>query len=132
MSSTTSNRRRDPGTMTGETIGLLVFVLVVLVGGGSLYAAVRLGHQLDGTAGTLPSDPFAVVIGLFTGKVAWPASGTWIIAAAAVVVLGLATLILHTAGTRRQAIRQAGLPDADAVALRNALVPASDRHDDVL
>jgi membrane protein YdbS with pleckstrin-like domain len=45
---------------------------------------------------------------------------------------GLATLILHTAGTRRQAIRQAGLPDADAVALRDALVPASDRHDDVL
>jgi membrane protein YdbS with pleckstrin-like domain len=45
---------------------------------------------------------------------------------------GLATLILHTAGTRRQAIRQSGLPDADAVALRDALVPASDRHDDVL
>ena len=45
---------------------------------------------------------------------------------------GLATLIVHTAGTRRQAIRQAGLPDADAVALRDALVPASDRHDDVL
>jgi membrane protein YdbS with pleckstrin-like domain len=45
---------------------------------------------------------------------------------------GLATLILHTAGTRQHAIRQAGLPDAVAVALRDALVPASDRHDDVL
>lgn len=45
---------------------------------------------------------------------------------------GLATLIVHTAGTRRHALRQAGLRDADAVALRDALVPASDRHDDVL
>lgn len=94
MSSTTSNRRSDPGAMTGETIFLLVFVLLAVVGGGSLYAAVRFGHQLDGTADTLPSDPFAVVIGLFTGKVAWPASGTWIIAGAALVVLGLAALIL--------------------------------------
>ena len=58
--STTSNRRRDPGTLTGETVALLVFVLVTLVGGGGLYAAVRLGHQLDGTAQGLPSDPFAV------------------------------------------------------------------------
>ena len=94
MSSTTSNRRRDPGTMTGETIGLLVFVLVTVVGGGSLYAAVRLGHQLDGTADSLPSDPFAVVLGLFTGEVGWPASGTWIVAGLAVLVLGLASLFL--------------------------------------
>lgn len=91
--SSTSNRRRDPDTLTGEKIGLLVFVLLTVVG-GSLYAAVRFGHQLDGTAGGLPSDPFAMVIGLFTGKVAWPASGTWIMAGAAVVVLSLAVLIL--------------------------------------
>lgn len=45
---------------------------------------------------------------------------------------GLATLIVHTAGTRLHALRQSGFDDADAVALRNALVPASDRHDDVL
>lgn len=44
----------------------------------------------------------------------------------------LATLIVHTAGTRQRALRVAGLPDADAVALRDALVPASSRHDDVL
>src|SRR3954468_9784522 len=92
--SSTSNRRSDPGALTGETVGLLVFVLVVLVGGGSLYAAVRVGHQLDGTAGGLPSDPFAVVIGVFTGTVSWPAAGTWIIAAAAVVLLGLSALIV--------------------------------------
>ena len=45
---------------------------------------------------------------------------------------GLATLIVHTAGTRQHALRQSGFVDADAVALRDALVPASDRHDDVL
>lgn len=44
----------------------------------------------------------------------------------------LATLIVHTAGTRQHALRQSGFNDADAVALRDALVPASDRHDDVL
>ena len=45
---------------------------------------------------------------------------------------GLATLIVHTAGTRQHALRQSGLLDAEAVALRDALVPASGRHDDVL
>lgn len=45
---------------------------------------------------------------------------------------GLATLIVHTAGTRQHALRQSGLEDADAVALRDALVPDSTRHDDAL
>jgi membrane protein YdbS with pleckstrin-like domain len=45
---------------------------------------------------------------------------------------GLATLIVHTAGTRQHALRIAGLEDADAVALRDALVPDASRHDDVL
>jgi membrane protein YdbS with pleckstrin-like domain len=45
---------------------------------------------------------------------------------------GVATLIVHTAGTRQHAVRQSGLPDGDAVALRDALVPASGLHDDVL
>lgn len=45
---------------------------------------------------------------------------------------GLATLVVHTAGIRTHALRQPGFADADAVALRDALVPASARHDDVL
>ena len=45
---------------------------------------------------------------------------------------GLATLIVHTAGTRQHALRVAGMLDADAVGLRDALVPDASRHDDVL
>ena len=45
---------------------------------------------------------------------------------------GLATLIVHTAGTRQHALRVPGLEDGDAVALRDALVPDPGRHDDVL
>ena len=44
----------------------------------------------------------------------------------------LATLIVHTAGTRQHALRLAGLADADAVALRDALVPQASRDDDVV
>jgi len=36
---------------------------------------------------------------------------------------GLATLVVHTAGSQTQALRQTGLADADAVALRDALIP---------
>jgi uncharacterized protein len=45
---------------------------------------------------------------------------------------GLATLVVHTAGTRLYALRQSGFLDADAVALRDALLPETDRHDDAL
>ena len=45
---------------------------------------------------------------------------------------GLATLVVHTAGSRVHALRQPGFADADAIALRDALVPDSARHDDVV
>ncbi|HLU12920.1 MAG TPA: PH domain-containing protein [Arenimonas sp.] len=45
---------------------------------------------------------------------------------------GLATLIVHTAGTRMHALRQAGFDDGVAMALRDALVPEARRHDDAL
>lgn len=45
---------------------------------------------------------------------------------------GLATIVVHTAGTRLQALRQSGLAEADAVALRDALVPATDTDDDAI
>lgn len=45
---------------------------------------------------------------------------------------GLATLVVHTAGTRLHALRQPGLLDADALALRDALLPEADPDDDSL
>jgi membrane protein YdbS with pleckstrin-like domain len=45
---------------------------------------------------------------------------------------GLATLVVHTAGSQTQALRQSGLLDADAVAVRDALIPEADRDGDAL
>ena len=45
---------------------------------------------------------------------------------------GLATIVVHTAGSRLQALRQSGLAEADAVALRDALVPDADVDDDAV
>lgn len=61
---------------------------------------------MDGTADDLPSDPFAVVIGLFTGRVAWPASGTWILAGAGVLLVVVTGLFVWAwAQGRRQSSR---------------------------
>lgn len=43
---------------------------------------------------------------------------------------GLATLVVHTAGTRNHALRQSGLDEAQALALRDALLPQAKRDDD--
>jgi membrane protein YdbS with pleckstrin-like domain len=45
---------------------------------------------------------------------------------------GLATLTIHTAGTRTAALSQPGLLDAEAVALRDALLPEANLNDDAL
>ncbi len=50
-----SNRRSDPGGMGAETVGLLLFVVPVVVGVGSVYAAVHIWHRIEGTAETLPA-----------------------------------------------------------------------------
>mgnify|MGYP001247140453 CR=1 FL=1 len=45
---------------------------------------------------------------------------------------GLATLVVHTAGTQTSALRQSGFDEATAVALRDALIPDAARHADAL
>ena len=44
----------------------------------------------------------------------------------------VATLVVHTAGTQTHALRQSGLADQDAVALRDALIPDAAHHADGL
>lgn len=46
--------------------------------------------------------------------------------------LGLATLVIHTAGTRMAAVTVAGLDDGDAERLRDRLAHQLDRDDDAL
>ena len=43
---------------------------------------------------------------------------------------GLATLVVHTAGTRLNALRQPGFDEDSAMRLRDALVPQQREHDD--
>jgi hypothetical protein len=45
---------------------------------------------------------------------------------------GLATLVVHTAGTRLNAVRQPGFDEDAATQLRDALVPQQREHDDAL
>jgi membrane protein YdbS with pleckstrin-like domain len=45
---------------------------------------------------------------------------------------GLATLVVHTAGSQTAALQQSGLADHDAVALRDALIPAASHESDAL
>ncbi len=92
--STPNNRRRDPGGFGGETLMLLVLIIVVVGGLVVTNVAVRLGAQLDGTAAELPSDPFALTLGLILGRVAWPASATWIVAVLGAVLLVLTVLVI--------------------------------------
>lgn len=92
--STPNNRRRDPGGLSAESILLAAGIVIVMVGVVGVNLAVRLGHQLDHTGITLSSDPFTLTFEVLMGKVPWPASGTWIIAVVAAIVLVLAVLII--------------------------------------
>lgn len=91
--STPNNRRRDPGRMSGETILLFIAVAAVVVIGGGAYVAVRLGHAFEGDVATLPSDPFAVVFGVFSGKVTWPTASWWVLGGILTLLAFLGSLI---------------------------------------
>jgi membrane protein YdbS with pleckstrin-like domain len=45
---------------------------------------------------------------------------------------GLASVVIHTAGSETPALRQSGLAEADALALRDALIPEANRNGDAL
>lgn len=87
-----NNRRREPGHLTGEAVLVWIVVGVVTVVVGAVYGAVHLGHRIDGTGVAVPRDPFELFFGLLGGKVAWPASGTWVLVAGTVGLLLMAVL----------------------------------------
>jgi type IV secretory pathway TraG/TraD family ATPase VirD4 len=89
-----NNRRRDPGGFTAETLLLLLAIGGVFVALVVVNVAQRLGHTIEGDGVAVPGDPFVVVIQTFNGKLAWPAAGTFIVAALGALVLALVVLIL--------------------------------------
>lgn len=92
--STPNNRRRDPGGLSGEAILIWVGIIAVVLIVGAVYAAVHLGHAIQGDGVQVPRDPFTLIFGVLSGKVAWPTpAGWWVLAGIALVLVALAALI---------------------------------------
>ena len=108
--STPNNRRRDPGGMGGEAILLWVGIIAVVVLVGAVYGSVRLGHAIAGDGAELPSDPFALVFGVFSGNVSWPAASWWVLGGILAVAIALGVLVavwLHRTRQRRSRVDRA-------------------------
>lgn len=97
----TSNRRAQPAGSSSESlmwVGLMFTGLACL---GVLYAVVHLGHKLENTGAVVPADPFALLLELVKGRLAWPGTSTWLLVAAAAVLL--AVLVLWIVAGRKRA-----------------------------
>ena len=99
------NRRREPSRIEPSTVALLIGLIVVFLGLGSVWASVALGSRMDGVNPELPSDPFGIVFGLIRGRVEWPASGTWLLILMLVGIAVLAGLFGWLLRPRRQGAR---------------------------
>lgn len=127
-----NNRRREPGTMDGQTIALAVLVGLVVVGVALVNLAVHLGHRIDATGVAVPGDPFQLVVQVVSGELPWPRSGTWLLVGCAVLVLVIAVPIAIAAarrGRRSSRVDRAGAymgrgRDIEALSRRNAQATA--------
>ncbi|WP_029212103.1 TraM recognition domain-containing protein [Arsenicicoccus bolidensis] len=108
--STPNNRRSQPGHLTTETIAMFVLIGVVVVALGTVYLAVKVGHQLAGLP-PAPADPWEVLFGVFKGTVAWPTAST--VVASGILVIAL---VLVALGWRLIARRQARSSRVDPAA----------------
>jgi type IV secretory pathway TraG/TraD family ATPase VirD4 len=100
-----SNRRNQNG-LDGQTILMIVALVLVAVALGSSWLAVTWGSAIDGVNPELPNDPFKVFFGVLRGDVVWPASATVIMAAALalVAVLGIVIAIAVSRARRGRSI----------------------------
>ncbi|PFG44954.1 TraM-binding TraD/TraG-like protein [Georgenia soli] len=130
--STPNNRRRDPGGLSSEAVLIWVGIAVVVLVVGGAYAAVHLGHRIDGTGATIPTDPFGLFFGLLSGDVAWPAAGTGVLVALALAValllVGVVLLARRITGRRTRVDRTAaylgGGKDVEALTRKHAAATA--------
>lgn len=98
-----TNRRRDPGGLSGEMIlafvGLGLLALVV----AAVNLAVRIGNRIDGVEVAIPGSPFGLFFGLIRGEVGWPAAGTGVLIGCGtlLIMLGAGVALLRRRPRRR-------------------------------
>jgi type IV secretory pathway TraG/TraD family ATPase VirD4 len=103
-----SGRRSQPEP---GTVLLWVCIIAVVLAVGAVAGAVHLGSALAHDGQRLPVNPFELVLGLLTRKVAWPAVATWVLAGLGAVIVVLGVLVVGIVVRRR-----AGRSRVDAAA----------------
>ncbi len=78
MSTSASNRRRDPGGVSEELILLWLVIGLVIVVGAPVYVAMHVGHAIADDGVSVPANPFAVLFGLISGSLPWPGAPGWV------------------------------------------------------
>ena len=89
-----TNRRPDPGSLSGDTILLFALIGLVVLTLGVTYAGIHIGYHFAGL-GPAPTDPWEVLTGVLKGTLPWPAASTWAVVGLAVLGAGLALLVVR-------------------------------------
>ncbi|MGL5859365.1 MAG: type IV secretory system conjugative DNA transfer family protein, partial [Angustibacter sp.] len=97
---TATSRRAGVG-WDGETVALWVGIVVVVTVVGAVTAAMHVGNRLAGSPQRLPRNPFALVLGVTTGDLAWPRQATAALVGLAVVLVVLGVLAAVAVVRRR-------------------------------
>ncbi|MWV51583.1 TraM recognition domain-containing protein (plasmid) [Rathayibacter sp. VKM Ac-2803] len=116
MSTTTNNRRREPGKAGNETLMLVsaVGAIIAIVG---FAVAMKLGSDMDGVNAGITGDPFAMIEGLRKGTYTWPSSGTTI-----AIVFGIGLVLLGVWVLWMKSMMSRGASRADHAARHMASV----------
>ncbi|GHD46228.1 type IV secretory system conjugative DNA transfer family protein [Mycetocola manganoxydans] len=88
-----ASNRRNQGMFDGQTIAMIVALVLAAGALATTWLAVSWGSKIDGVNPDLTTDPFGLFFGVLRGSVVWPASGTWIMAAAVGILIVLAVVV---------------------------------------